>query len=78
MLSLNRQSVIKLTPFLREGGENNETAKQIFIDINTTTFPIAPTQYKEGTWQNEGPLDVRVKPASYHLAKDERPTWRFP
>ena len=80
MLAQNRQSVIKLTPLLRENNENNEADRQTFKYVNSTAFPPAPPQYEEGTWQNEqqGPLDMQVKPTSNYLARNERSTWKFP
>ena len=91
VVALNRRSVIKLrerqrerfmsaigmgkpTPMIREGGENKRAATQTSKHVTSTDFPP-----EKETWQNEqqGPLDMRIKPKSFYSARNERPTWLF-
>ena len=79
MLALNKQSVIQLTPIVREGNEYNEAARQILIYVSFTSVQPANPQCEEVTWQSvqQEPLDMRVNQL-FLTENNERPTWGFP
>ena len=79
MLALTRQSVIKLTPVLREGGEFYEAAGETLNYVTSTSARPAHPQYEEVTWQSvlQEPLDMRVN-QPFVIARNEKPTWGFP